>query len=456
MTTPYPFQERGIRRISKFRGRVLLADEMGLGKSLQSLVWARDNGAFPAIIVCPASLKYNWEHEVNIHINMEAQVLEGKTPPRRRGFLRRQQIVIINYDILGAWLPYLLDMDPELVIGDEIHYCKNGRAQRTKNMRQLCKRIPNVIAISGTPLTNRPAELWTILNMVRPDLYPSFLPFACRHCKPRRTPWGWEYKGAERLDELHTNLKNTMMIRRRKSQVLKDLPPMSENVVLLPIKNRREYDSALHNFLGWLATKSKVKAQRAAAAERLVKVGYLKRLAAELKLDSVCEWVDSFLESSSEKLVLFGIHKQFLSTLRQRYKSQSVLIDGSVTGKDRHRKVRLFNNKKRVRILFGNMQAAGVGLNLTASRTVALAELGWTPGEHNQAKDRVHRIGQTRAATCYYLIAKGTIEEDLYKLTKKKQETLDEVLDGSVTASVMDILEQLELKLKRKGKHHEV
>jgi len=448
MTTPYPYQLRGVRRIERFHGRALLADEMGLGKTLQALLWWKQHPEFQrTIVVCPAALKYNWEHEASLHIHTRAHVLEGSKPKRRaRSLLRNMPapLIILNYDILKGWLDTLKDLQPDAVILDEAHYIKNRNTLRSKTIRKLCEGVPNIVALSGTPLTNRPSELWPVLNIIHPILYPSFFPYAQRYCSPKRTPWGWDFRGATRLNELHSNLKETLMIRRLKRNVLKDLPPKSRYVIPLEISNRKEYEEAVNNFLIWLSRLSTAKAKRAAKAERITQMGYLKRLAALLKLDAVINWIDSFLAESDEKLVIYGIHKAILAPIVKRYRPLSVFVDGSVPSKIRKNYVHQFQTNAKTRLFIGNIQAAGVGITLTAACTVTFIELPWTPGEVTQAEDRIHRIGQTQVASCYYLVARGTIEDHLCRILQSKQDVISAVLDGhhGETLEVFDLLER--------------
>ncbi len=171
MTKLYPYQKRGVLRIERFGGRVLLSDAMGLGKTIQALTWLKRfrkrRKTLPAIVVCPASLKWNWEIETLKHIGVQADILEGVNPPKR--FRPQSKLIILNYDILKAWLPVLKSWDPQTVVLDECHYAQNRSTQRSKAARNLCESVPYVLALSGTPLTNRPAELWSVLNLIRPN-----------------------------------------------------------------------------------------------------------------------------------------------------------------------------------------------------------------------------------------------------------------------------------------------
>jgi len=437
------YQLIGARQIRDWGGRILLADEMGLGKTLQALFYVYKTPASrPVVVVCPVNVKLNWEREAAHHLGLPSEVLEGRKV-RRFKPATRAPLVIINYDILGPWLPYLKALGPGLIILDEIHYIKNRASQRYRAARKLCERVPRVIGLSGTPLTNRPSELWAPLSVIRPDIFRSFYKFVFRWTKPRHFPWGWDFSGARDLDVLHAHLKELCMVRRLKRDVLQDLPPKVREVLMLRLPDRTEYDTAQADFLGWLRTISIERARRAARAEALTRIGYLLRLCAKLKLKLVYEWVDNFLEGSDGKLVVFSMHRRMVELLHARYHRQSVVVDGGVKGRQRQRAVDAFQHKDNVRLFLGNIRAAGIGITLTAADTCVFTDLPWTPGDLVQAEDRIHRIGQKETAFIYYLVAYDTIEEKLCKLLQRKQSILEEVLDGQGRGDNLNIFNEL-------------
>jgi len=436
------YQIEAVRLMERYKGRVLLADEMGLGKSIESLLWAKRHPKLrPIIVICPATLKWVWKSFANQILNTRCDVLNGTSPPKSN-WAYNHSFLIINYDILPYWKEHLKKLKPKVLFVDECHYIKNHKAKRTKAVKSLAKDIPYIIAISGTPLTNRPAELWNTLRLVRPDLFNDKLTFTIRYCNRKWTPWGWDISGASHLEELHKNLKATMMIRRLKKDVLKELPDKIRITVPFEIE-RAEYDEAVNNFLMWLSKKSIAKANRASNAQQLVKMGYLKRLAAHLKMKSVISWVDNFLKESDGKLVLFAIHKSIIKTLHNKYKNISVIIDGKTPNIHRKKIVRSFQTNPHIRIFIGNIKAAGVGITLTAADSLAFVELDFVPGNHTQAEDRIHRIGQKKATNIYYLIAKDSIEESLCKILQKKQKIINSTLDGDKKKSQLTTFNEL-------------
>jgi len=448
MTQLYPFQKRGVKKIIRFHGRVLLADEMGLGKTIQTLSYlSRTPSALPAIVICPASAKLVWKSEAKKHTHLTCSILNGKTP---QPIKHAKDLTIINYDILTSWKDILKAMSHPTMILDECHYIKSWRANRTKAVLNLAKNKPHILALSGTPLTNRPKELYNILHLLIPQHFPSFVSYAWRYCNRRMTPWGWDDNGASHLDELHTKLKDTCMIRRRKKQVLKELPDKQRSVVLLPV-NLKEYHRAENDFLNWLSEQDMVKAKKAANAQALVQLGYLKRLAAELKMKGVIDWMDDYFEGTDAKLVVFAYHKNIIQTLYQKYKKIAVVLDGNTPPTLRQSNIQKFQQDKHTRLFIGQIIAAGTAITLTAASTAAFIELDWTPGNHIQAEDRLHRIGQKHHTQLYYIVSKGTIEEDLCSIIQKKAKTISSVLDGQKGKDHLDVFDKLMKLFLMKG-----
>jgi len=425
----YPFQRTGVAFIESRKGRALIGDEMGLGKTAEAVSWLKLHPDLrPVIVVCPASLKINWERELKLWgLEKERiQIVSGK----KNGYVLTGQIIIINYDILTAWLGALETYKPRVVILDEVHYTKSRKAQRTKASKVLAKKVPHIIALSGTPIVNRPIEFFNSINMIRPDIFPDFWSFAQNFCGAQWNGFGWNFSGATNTDKLHKLLTETIMLRRLKKDVLKDLPDKVHAVVPFEIENRDEYNRASTNIIDWiLKNEGKEKADRASQAEVLVEFEKLKQLAVRGKIEFVKEWVADFLESE-EKLVLFATHTLTLDMLQRAFPKISVRLDGSTSQKDRQRVVDEFQNNNRVKLFLGNVKAAGIGITLTSASNVAFVELPWTPGDYEQASDRLHRIGQKDTVNVWTLVAQDTVEEDIAVILSEKQKVLAAVLDG--------------------------
>lgn len=291
--------------------------------------------------------------------------------------------------------------------------------------------------------------MYNAISFTEPRLFPSFWKFAQRYCGAKHNGFGWDFGGASNIAELHQKLSSTIMIRRLKSEVLKDLPPKMRNIVPMQIENEQKYRKAEADFIAWVRQEyGDKKAAKAKQAEALTRIEGLKQLAVQGKLDACMEWIGDFLESG-EKLVVFGVHKFVIDALMSRFAGQVVKVDGSTKNSDRQAAVDAFQNNDTIRLFVGNIQAAGVGLTLTAASNTCFLELPWTPGAADQAEDRVHRIGQTaESVSAWYLLAHGTVEEDMAELIDRKRQILTRLMDGKDVEEGSMISELLNKYLK--------
>lgn len=403
-----PFQVDGIKFLNKLNGNALLADEMGLGKTIQALGYlAVHPDQRPALIVCPASLKLNWGREALKWLPASEKIsIAGKE-------LEKSGVIIINYDLLKKHAEALMALKAQVLILDESHYVKNQKAQRTQQVVALSQSIPHKILLSGTPILNRPCELHQQLNIINPQEYGSFYSFINKTNK-----------------ELHSKLQ-TIMIRRRKLDVIKQLPDKRRALMYLDIDNKSEYIKAENNVIAFVRrTLGNEKAKSALRAEGLVRIEVLKQIAVKGKMKAVIDWIHDFLECD-EKLVVFATHHTTIDALYEEFKDIAVKLTGDMAQGARQASVDAFQTNPAIKLFIGNTQAAGVGITLTAASNAAIIELGWNPGVMVQAEDRIHRIGQKNAATVYYLLAKNTIDETIAKLLESKAQAIDAVMDGA-------------------------
>ncbi len=446
MTTPFPYQDTAVNITEERNGRVLLALAMGLGKSLCSYLYAsrKPEERLPLLVICPASVKWQWQDEALKHFGWPSEVLEGTRPPKRK-VPGRFPVTIVNYDILRPWRRYLKRLNPKTVVVDESVYIANRTAKRTYAVWSIARLAPHVLCLSGQPLVNRPADLWPTLHLLDPEAFPGFQAFGHAYCGARLEPWGvWSFKGATDTKGLHQLLK-PYMIRMKKEDVIDQLPPKRRIVVPLPMSRPDEYFEARNEFLTWLARRfSKGRVRRASKAEAVVKLGYLKRLAARLKRPAVYGWVDDFLEQSPGKLLLFAWHTRMIERLDERYHKVCTKVDGSVTGQQRELAKQKFQLRRDCRIFIGQIKAAGMGLNLTAAHTAAFAELPWAPSDLVQAEDRGYaRVNDMHGLDSYLLVAKDSVEVKLLQILQRKQKVISAVLDGNGQATGLDVYDQL-------------
>lgn len=419
-----PFQKAGVAFIDQCGGRAIIGDEMGLGKTIQAIGYlALHPELRPAVIVCPASLKPNWRREIEkwLTTTEHIHVLNGTKPYDVPG----STIFIVNYDILHAWEKWLKMLSPAVLICDEAHAVKTPKSRRTKAVQSLAKSSQKVVLMSGTPLLNRPIELFPLLQITRPSEWTNAMAYGKRYCNAHQRNIGrrmvWDFSGASNLRELHDKLR-TLMIRRLKSEVLTELPEKRRVVVPMAI-DIRKYALFMEETLDALEAAGNQAAQ-------MVIIEKAKQYVFEAKLQQMLEWVENFLESG-EKLILFCTHRAAIKAFIDRY-PHAVYIDGSSSQIDRENAVEDFQKDPDVELFVGNIKAAGVGLTLTAASNVAFAELEWTPGLLTQAEDRAHRIGQRNSVTAWYLLAEGTVDEQTFELLEKKRTITELVTDGKV------------------------
>ncbi len=427
--TLYPFQAQGVAFLEHRKGKAIIGDDMGLGKTVQALAYLQAHPELkPAIIITPAAVKYNWLNEAMAWMDDSRafEVLEGKKPYE----VDTDDIIILNYDIVSGWWKYLASLNPKVMVLDECHAIMNNTAARTKAVKMLAKKIPHIIPMSGTPIINRPRELYNAFQLVEPNLFPNFMSFARRYCNAHHNGFGWDFNGSSNVEELYEKLQG-VMVRRLKEEVLTELPPKQRSYVPIEISNRKEYTKAENSFLDWVrATRGARAAAKASNAEALARIAALRYLAAKGALKQSISWIWEFIKTTSHKLVIFAIHKEIIEILMEEFGDIAVKIDGSTPAKKRPEIVKKFQTDPSIQLFIGNINAAGVGITLTAAHNVAFLELPWTPGLLDQAEDRCNRIGQKNAVNIWYLIPKQTIEEHLAQVIDEKRGVITAVLDG--------------------------
>ena len=444
----YPFQKVGVEWLEKTQGRALIADEMGLGKTIQILAWLYNHPEIrPVLVVCPNSVKLNWAREIKKWTGEEAFIIYGRGLNGNNKISPGFSFYIINYDILKDRVEELKKINFTMLILDESHYIKNYKAKRTKAAQELAKNIPKIACLTGTPLLNRPIELWTTLQVLKPKEkdFQDFWRFVKKYCDAHLERWGWDFSGASNLDELQVKLRQTIMIRRLKKDVLKELPPKRKIMVPMNIDNEEEYISALYDFRNWYRKHGgKDISDR---AELLVKLEKLKQIAVRGKMQYVIDFIKNTLENE-EKVVVFAHHREIQETLAKEF--NALQITGGMDAKKKQKIIDEFNNGARIIVV--SIKAGSEGINLQSARVAIFVELPWTPSALRQAEDRIHRIGQERRVDIYYLLASETVEEHIWDLIQKKQEIISAAIDGIEDKEKVHIASEVAKKVLKEGK----
>jgi SWI/SNF-related matrix-associated actin-dependent regulator of chromatin subfamily A-like protein 1 len=434
------FQWEGIHFALRRGGRCLIGDDMGLGKTLQAIAVARIyRRDWPLLIVCPSSLRLNWKEELLTWLGEDLEVSEINVAMKGQDCDRRLEAVnIVSYELVQK-IPMRELRRCNFIIADESHYLKSADTKRTKFLTPLIRDSRRALLLSGTPALSRPVELFSQINALEPELFPSYHDFTERYCNARQARWGWDVSGSSNLEELHTLLRGSCLIRRRKDDVLTQLPPKQRQVVWVEpkasiMKEVRKAQDELH---GAQAAMDQASSEgEALACNNAFRAANNKMytLTGEAKVDAVKQFLKDTLEGAG-KLIVFGHHKEVIKALNEfvttKLKVETIVIDGDTPQAARQGLCHSFQNKPACRAAILSITAAGVGLTLTAASVVIFAELYWNPGSLLQAEDRAHRIGQRDCVLVKYLLARETLDESMWNTVRKKMTVVGKSLTGS-------------------------
>jgi SWI/SNF-related matrix-associated actin-dependent regulator 1 of chromatin subfamily A len=434
---PYPYQVEGIRRGLEWK-RLFIGDEPGLGKTLQSVGVVNAAGAWPLLVICPSSLKINWQREIEKFTGVRALVLDNATRSSFPYLLRMgmYQAAVVNYESLRKY--FVWDIHTEgsrefrlrdvvfsdavslfrSVIIDECHRVKDPQAQQTIFTKGIATGKEYVIMLSGTPVVNKAEDLVAQLSIM--DRLKEFGGRA-------RFMADFDGDGAD-LSALSRLLYERCMIRRQKAKVLTQLPAKTRTDLFVEIANREEYDLAAADLAAYLrlyAGCDDREVRRKMRMEALVRFMTLRSLAAKGKVKQAVDFIRTFLGAGNPLIVFCSLH-EIVDELTKAF-PDAVTVTGRDTMTDKQAAVDDFQSG-RARLIICSIKAAGVGLTLTASSNVAFIELPWTYADCCQCEDRAHRIGQKDNVTCYYLLGRGTIDSVLYAIIHRKKTVASQIM----------------------------
>lgn len=449
-----PFQRGGVAYAAE-RENTLIADEMGLGKTIQAIGLINYDPRIKKILVIPpASLRINWSREL---MRWAVRSLSGGMA--EGGKVPDTDIVICNYDIVKNCRRELLKIHWDLKICDESHYLKNPDTVRTRAVlgtefegRLTTSPIlsDRTLFLTGTPILNRPIELWPTVRYADPEgIGSSQWTFMSKYCKVWEAPWGWDATGAGNLGELQDRLRAKIMIRRLKKDVLKDLPPKRRQILVIPApkikaveEEKKFYESnaqIIEDAMNDAAITQaegdeesyKFAAMRLKGIKRVAfeQMSRLRHDTAVAKIPFVIEYVENALEQE-DKLVLFCHHTDVAKALYEQFKKVSEMMYMATSVPERQRMVDRFQDQsdKRCKLIIGTIGTMGVGWTLTSSSFVVFAELDWRPGIVTQAEDRLHRIGQLECVNVIHLIFDESLDARQVKRLIEKQEMIEEAV----------------------------
>jgi len=419
--------------------KYILADDMGLGKTTSTIVAALESGAKKILIICPASLKINWQREIENYSDRSVYISEGKN------FSQEHDFVIINYDIIKNFHDVkkksdskILGANFDLVVVDEAHYIKNGQAQRTKLINDLVKKVDRLWLLTGTPMTSRPMDYFNLLSLVDSPVAKNWMAYAIRYCGGYQFNAGgrkiWNVTGASNLEELRDRTSG-LTLRRLKQDVL-DLPDKIITPVYLRLKSK-QYEEVMGDYYNWY---EKNPDESKSLTVQFTKLTQVRQVIAEEKVIQTIELAENIIEQG-KKVIIFCNFTNSLDRIIQHFGKTAVRLDGSMSKPERQNSVDKFQEDDKVKVFVGNIKAAGVGITLTAGEAVIMNDLSFLPSDHSQAEDRAYRYGQKNNVLVYYPIFENTIEGIIYDILNKKKQVIATVM-GDVKNDV-DLVEEI-------------
>jgi len=440
-----PYQRAGVKYAANAR-RCFIADDMGLGKTIQAIATVEALGTYPACVVCPPTLVLNWANEYSKWLpNLTVATVKNRKDFPTDGY----DVLVVGYSNIKAWERELAGF--RSYIFDESHYCKSPDAQRTKAAKKIAKSAPKdgvVLCLTGTPVTNKPAEYAAQLDILgKLTDFGGKWGFYRRYCAAFRDRFGqWNIDGHSNLDELNDRLRGNCYIRRTKEQVLDELPPVRHHELVVDgtaagMKEYRKADADIVKYLmerarqiaeelgespGSAAVRAKMRAQ---SSEHLVRIGVLRKLAARAKMPAVTELVESYL-AEGKKVVLAAHHREIVDELASKYGNLKIQGGMKVDDVEKHKDRFQTLPVEDAPTIVLSIQAAKTGHTLTAAQDVVFVELPWTPADIDQTYSRCHRLGQAGSVTATYVLCADTIDEEIYGIITRKRGVVTQAIEG--------------------------
>ena len=425
----------------------ILADEMGLGKTIQVIYYIKqmlkDNENNKFLIVVPTSLAYNWDHEFDsFGSNIKRKICVGNKDKRTKilSDLNDTNVIITTYGLLREDEELYNNLNFNTMVIDEAQNIKNNMAGITKVVKKI--NAETKFALTGTPLENSILELWSIFDFIMPGYLASLTKFQSK------------YKIKDFDEDSEILIKglskqiNPFILRRKKQDVVKELPDKLINDIYIELKDEQKklYVAELERVKEEMEKIIETEGMNKARFLILQLLTKLRQICIDPsivydnyndgsnKLEQLESIVNEYIKNN-HKILIFSSFKTALNIVKEKLnkaKIKTYMIDGSVPAKDRIEMVDNFNNNDDVKVFLIMLKSGGTGLNLATADVVIHLDLWWNPQAENQATDRAHRIGQKNTVEVIHLITKGTIEEKILELQNKKRILSDKLIDGEI------------------------
>ena len=435
------FQKEGLDFLLKSSGNALLADEMGLGKTVQTLSYvSTEKQTFPVLIVAPLVTLKNWEREIEKFLKKKSRngrIIESESPSvtlirtGKSKELPKTDIYIINYELLFKRAVDLDKVGIRTIVCDEVHNLRSKTTQKYKAIKKLAA-LPSIqyrIGLSGTPIYNRGSEIWPIIDILKPGLLGSFKEFCEYFCYMNDK--GKAIVLENKRASLRNELQKHVMLRRKKSDVLKELKDKVryKEVIASDTDYYLEELDKIWKKLEAEQKEAQTEFSKSASYHRAIQSE--RQIAGVAKLPHVINFVKNIMEIE-ESVVVFCHHKVIHKLLHESLQEFSpVSIIGGQSDTLRQDQIDKFQ-KGESKLMIAGIRAGNVGINLTRAKYVIFAELDWSPAIHRQAEDRLHRIGQKNTVFAYYLIGNGTLDDHVASILVDKSYEIDAILDETV------------------------
>lgn len=412
------FQEIGVAYLL-LNKKTILGDDMGLGKSIQAIAAIDIAEAYPAVIVCPSSLKFNWKKEISKFVDKKVLVINGK---HKINVNEQYDYIILNYEAVKKHKEYLLSISPKSIVFDESHYLKNKEAKRTSSCIDIVNNIKYRFALTGTSILKAPYDLIYQLKAINGlDIFNNENDFLNKYCNPKQTMFGTDYTGSSNIEDLCLKLRENCFIRRDKKTVLKELPEKNRQQLIIDISESKTYKDYA-NYFRTLPKK-----------EKLASLDKLRQTVANEKIEQLKEWIDDFL-LTNEKIVIFAYHIDIQNKLLKMYPQACRLLSEDDNLIREHNKEKFLNDPEE-KIIICSLKIASLGFNLTSASNMLFVEMDWCSAINDQAEDRCHRIGQKNSINIMYAVAKDTIEEHIWNVCERKRELINGIYKNIVSNS---------------------
>ena len=435
------FQKEGLDFLLKSSGNALLADEMGLGKTVETLSYiATEKQTFPVLVVAPLVTLTNWQREIQKFLKKKSRngrILESESPSvflirtGKSKELPKVDIYVINYELLLKRNNDLAKLGIRTLVCDEVQNLRSKTTQKYKAIKKLAA-LPSVlyrIGLSGTPIYNRGSEIWPIIDILKPGLLGSFKEFCEYFCYVNDK--GKAIVLENKRASLRHELQKHVMLRRKKSDVLKELKDKVryKEIIAADTDYYLEELDKIWKKLEDEQKNAETEFSKSAAYQRAIQSE--RQIAGVAKLPHVINFVKNIMEIE-ESVVVFCHHRLIHTLLHKSLQEFSpVAIIGGQTDSFRQSQIDKFQNGES-KLMIAGLRAGNVGINLTRAKYVIFAELDWSPAIHRQAEDRLHRIGQKNTVFAYYLIGNGTLDDHVADILVDKSFEIDAIMDDTV------------------------